>query len=88
MSLGSWGEGTDKESALGTMGRGKRGSSRLFPLPIDPRALSIIAAHVFLLGYPSRVSRVESSGRFVPGKIKHFERLGCSLRCFGFVVGS
>ena len=60
MSMGSWGEGPDKESALGTMERGKRGSSRLFPLPIDPRALSIIAACIFI-GIPieSQQSRVQ-----------------------------
>lgn len=67
---------------------GEREEAPAFSLfPSNPACFPLLL-HVFLLGYPSRVSRVESSGRFVPGKIKHFERLGCSVRCFGFVVGS
>ena len=40
----------EKESARGMMGRGKRKSSRLFPLPIVPRAISIFRLLLFLLG--------------------------------------
>ena len=44
-----------KESARGTMGRGRRESSRLFSLPIVPRAPSIFRWLLFLLGYPASV---------------------------------
>ena len=40
----------EKEIVRGTMGRGKRTSSRLFALPIVPRALSIFRLLLFLLG--------------------------------------
>ena len=35
------------------MGGRKRGSSRFFPLPIVPRALTIFRLLLFLLGYPA-----------------------------------
>ena len=44
-----------KESARSTMGKRKRGSSRLFPLSIVPRAPSVFRFLFFLLGYPASV---------------------------------
>ena len=52
MSVGRLGEGErKKESAQGTMGRGKT-CSHLSPFSIVPRALSIFPLLLFLLGYP------------------------------------
>ena len=75
------------------MGRGKRLKLPPFPLPTVPRALSFfrVSLNVFLLAFIGisieSLCRVESLGRFVPGKIQHFESLGCFVRCFGFGVG-
>ena len=43
----------EKESARGTMGRGKREDRPRFPLPIVPRALSIFSIIDILMGIPS-----------------------------------
>ena len=52
----------EKESARGTMGRGKE-KARFFPLPIFPRALSIFRKLLFLLGYSAGAS-AEKTGSF------------------------
>ena len=49
----------EKESAQGTMGKGKKEERRLFPLPIVLRALGIFRLLLFLLGYPAGASAEE-----------------------------
>ena len=70
---------------------GEREEAPAFPSSHrPPRAFyfSIIAECIFIrISIESLCRGAESSGSFVPGKIKHFERLGCFARCFGFGVG-
>ena len=60
----------EKESARGTMGRGKR-RSEVFPLPTVPRALSTFRKLLFLLGYPTGAS-AEKRGSFSLAKAVNF----------------
>ena len=61
LCCGETGERNKKESAHGTMGRGKKEERppRLFPLPIVPRALSIFPLLLFLKGYRAEASAEE-----------------------------
>ena len=71
-------------------GKGKETEAPAFPSSHrPPRAFffSSITECIFIGISIESLCRVESSGRFVPGKIKHFESLGCFVRCFGFGVG-
>ena len=52
-----------KKKARGGQWEGKREETRFFPLPIIPRALSIVRLMLFLLGYPA-VASAERRGLF------------------------
>ena len=86
------GENELTKKARGAQWEGEREEAPAFPSSHSPPSaffFSSIAECIFIGIHVSIESlcRVESSGRFVPGKIKHFERLGCFVRCFGFGVG-
>lgn len=68
---------------------GEREEAPAFPFSHRPSRAFFFSsiAECILIGISiESLCRVESSGRFVPGKIKAFERLGW-VRCFAFGVG-